>query len=297
MALGLLHAAEQAYRKKDFSHDFVRDKGNIVEIRYVGLEASDADSLFSLRLVSDAGIDVRLDYRRPAGGGGPFPALILLGGLRTGKETIAYAGETPGLALLALDYPYEGKKTRLAAGEFLQALPEIRRALFGTYSALQLSVDYLLARPEIDPSRIVFVGGSLGALFGPGFAAADERVAGFALLFGGGDLKALIRANLDLPGIVKYPVGRMGSLLASPFEPLKYIDRIAPRPLFLLNGRHDPRIPPNCSERLYEGAGNPKTMHWVDAAHLDIRSREFHREVRGLLADWLAEHRFVSRVE
>ena len=48
-------------------------------------------------------------------------------------------------------------------------------------------------------SRQVAVGGgSLGALFSPALAAADERITAVAVFFGAGDLHSLIEANLEL---------------------------------------------------------------------------------------------------
>ena len=47
------------------------------------------------------------------------------------------------------------------------------------------------------------------------------------------------------------------------------------------------RMPVASSRRLHAAAGEPKTIRWIDAGHVDIRSREFHGKVRDELVAWL----------
>ena len=286
----IVYAALEIYRDQDQLSYFVDLKGEIASLRETVLEESPTHSLLQIDLRDDRGLEVVGYLKLPISDEGLFPALVALGGVRTGKNVLDYVEDTRGIAVLALDYPYDGKKSGLSVREFISKIPDIRQALFNTVPATMLAVDYLLQRDDIDPNRIVLVGGSVGALIAPAAGAADQRVDGVALLFGAGDLEAVFRANIPAPA----PLAALGAWVAavavSPLEPLKYVGRISPRPLFMLNGTGDDRMPVRSSELLHEKAGEPKTVRWIDAGHVHIRSTEFHQRVTDELMAWLFEH-------
>jgi len=281
------------YRQRDYTTHFQLHKGKLVSFETAPLRRQAGSEDFTVRMSNDLGLEVEGFLRVPASGGGPFPALLLLGGLATGKHVLDYVGEVENTILLALDYPYEGKKSGMSTGEFLSKLPEMRRSVMNTVPAVLLAVDYLCSRKDVDTDRITLIGGSIGALFAPAAAASDERITAAAVLFGAGDLSSLIAANIDMPTPLPGIAAWAGGTLVSPLEPLKYIGRIAPRPLFLLNGTDDPRMPERCSRLLHERAGEPKTIRWIPAGHIHLRSNEFQSKVRVLLEEWLFENRLI----
>jgi uncharacterized protein len=76
---------------------------------------------------------------------------------------------------------------------------------------------------------------------------------------------------------------RLGYPVAA-FDPVEVIDRIAPRPLFLIHGEEDEIIPLSEAYALYERAGEPKEL-WVLPGLLHCRALEsayepFSRRVR-----------------
>ena len=61
--------------------------------------------------------------------------------------------------------------------------------------------------------------------------------------------------------------------------------RVSPRPLFLAHGGADSRLPPRCSEQIYEWAREPKELViYPDAEH---GLSECQDELRAALRDWL----------
>jgi hypothetical protein len=64
--------------------------------------------------------------------------------------------------------------------------------------------------------------------------------------------------------------------------------------VFLLNGTGDPRMPEKNSRLLQEAAGEPKTVRWIDAGHVNIRDERFHRLVARELVEWLVSHDLIS---
>ncbi|MBN1164499.1 MAG: hypothetical protein JXB45_07965 [Candidatus Krumholzibacteriota bacterium] len=293
LILAALYGTGEWFRRRDYREKFARARGKLSAVEEK-VDARRGGFIFqTVELASDSGIKVSARLKAPGGGGGSFPALVILGGLRTGSRTIEYLEGSDGLVLLALDYPYGGKKERLGFLEFLGALPRIHRAVLETVPAVMLGVDYLLTRDDVASDRILLAGGSLGALFAPAALAADERLAGGAILFGAGDIERLVRHNLRTPFWLAVPAGWACGVLTSPIEPLKYAADISPRPLFILNGRGDPRIPARCAQLLQEAAGEPKTVKWIDAGHLGVQADEFHELVGDELIGWLSGQGFI----
>ncbi|NIM21443.1 MAG: hypothetical protein GTO51_06505 [Candidatus Latescibacteria bacterium] len=251
-------------------------------------------TIFRIQLENDKGLEVNGLIKIPEPASGPYPALVLLGGLRTGERVIDYIENSGDVVLMALDYPYEGERENLSTLAFLLKIPAIRRAIFNTVPCALLAIDYLAQRADIDRERIIIVGGSVGALFVPAIASVEPRIAAAALLFGAGDLQSLLYANIEMAPPIAGIACWGGSVLASPVEPLKYIDKISPRPLFMLNGIDDPRIPEQCSLLLHEKAKHPKTIRWISSGHLHVRTEAFQREVRRELEIWLVQNHFVS---
>ena len=59
-------------------------------------------------------------------GSGPYPALVILGGLRTGRRAVELAGGRQPVAVAALDYAGGGRGRLQGPGTLLQ-LPQLRR--------------------------------------------------------------------------------------------------------------------------------------------------------------------------
>jgi hypothetical protein len=287
-----IYTATEIYRDHDYLDYFVDIKGTLVDRSETVVETTPGYRVVQVDLRDDNGLEV-VGYLKVPSSGGPFPSILALGGVRTGKDVVNYLEETPDVIVLALDYPYKGKKSKFGAFEFVYKVPEIRRALLNTVPAAMLGVDYLLGREDVDPDRVVFVGGSVGAMYGPVVGAADERLAGVALLFGAGDLRRVFRANIDAPAPLAAAGAWVVSLLVSPLEPLKYVGRVSPRPLFVLSGSGDARMPAEASRLLHEAAAEPKTIRWIDTGHVHVRDTEFHEKVRGELVEWLVANGLV----
>ena len=74
-------------------------------------------------------------------------------------------------------------------------------------------------------------------------------------------------------------------------EPLRWVDRIAPRALFLIHGEEDPYVSVEDVRRLYERAGEPKEL-WIarGAGHRrvdQVYPEEYRQRVLGFFARYL----------
>jgi pimeloyl-ACP methyl ester carboxylesterase len=293
----LVYIAGERYKQRDFLPDFAARTSPLAEVTETLVEEHDEHRILRLKLVNERGIWVEAHLKIPAVGGPRHPVLITMGGAGTGRKPIDLLKNTGDWFILALDYPYHGDTGNMSDWEFLQIVPEARRALMETVPGSRMALDYLWRREDVDRDRVVLAGGSLGALFAPALAATEPRVSAVAIVFGAGDLQSVIRANLDLPWPARPVVAWVGSVIVSPLEPLKYVHRIAPRPVFMLSGTEDDQMPLRASRLLHERAGEPKTIQWLPVGHVNIRDPEFHGRVLQTCMDWLAEIGFMTEGE
>ncbi|MDX2029237.1 MAG: acetylxylan esterase [Blastocatellia bacterium] len=157
--------------------------------------------------------------------------------------------------------------------------------LFDEYRA----VDYLVSRPEVDPSRIGAFGLSMGATKAWWLAALDPRIKLTVDLCCMTDFAALEAANnLKGHGIYYY----VPSLLKH-FQTHEINELIVPRPHLSVNGRKDSLTPPAGVERvrdhlkpLYARFGKEEDVRidLFDCGHEELP------EMRALISDWLDKH-------
>jgi dienelactone hydrolase len=136
---------------------------------------------------------------------------------------------------------------------------------------LQRAVDLLLARDDVDPARIAFVGGSFGAAVGSMYAAVDPRPAGYVLFVpDGGPLAHFTardgRREPQLAGLSDAEWERWAAAMR-PVEGIRYAGRIREGSVLFQNGRRDPLIPVWKAEQLHRAAGPSHTVRWYDGEH------------------------------
>jgi fermentation-respiration switch protein FrsA (DUF1100 family) len=208
------------------------------------------------------------------------PAIIVLGGKATGRYAVDYALDIRNVVLVAPDYPYEVRDA-YTIPQFLRDVPAIRTAIVDMVPSVMLIMDYLRRRADVDTSRIVLLGYSFGAPFVPVIMAHDRRPAVAAMVYGGGDLTSLIGHN-----VARYEgeaigsgVGWLSGLLLRALEPMRFVEKIAPTPLVMINGTEDEQVPRANTVMLYEAAREPKTLIWIESAHVHPRNIELTRRI------------------
>ena len=154
-------------------------------------------------------------------GGGPFPTAILLHGIESTKDEVRSLANLlagAGFAVLAIDLPKHGDD-----GPGASAFLDIPHPLAGRDNWRQAAVDiqtarYLLERwqadgldlapapggdgvADLDASRVVLMGHSLGAMTGSMAMAVGPQPEAGVLTVGGGGLMYFIRSFLDRSGL------------------------------------------------------------------------------------------------
>ena len=269
-ALGLVGAWALSF---DAPEEFWSQKGELADVETAAVGADSLYDAFQITLVSNADYRVR-GYLRVPSQGGRWPAVIVIGGTNTGRMAAELFTPVEPYVILGLDYPWDGP-TSLSWWQFLVRIFAVQRAMLLTPSAVMLGADYLATRDDVDISGLVYAGASFGAQLITVAGALDERAGQVLIIYGGGDYAALLRANLNLkPLWLRSAVARIGAWLVRAIEPLDYVGQIAPRRTIIINGLRDDRIPVSLVERLYEAAGQPKQLIWLDEGHISSRYPE-----------------------
>lgn len=228
--------------------------------------------LTTARVVAKSGLAVELTVRRPLADSGRLPLAVILGGHYGSRQAMRFLGETPGVMVATLSYPFTGDP-RPDALTFLRDIPKIRQAFLDTPPAVMLALDYLTSLPDVDPARVEAVGVSLGAPFMCIAGALDQRFARVWVLHGSGGsyvpLEANMKRNIPFKPVRMLAAGIANVIIAGPkLDPVRWVPQIAPRPFVMVNASDDERLPRSAVEALYASAREPKELVWMSGGHV-----------------------------
>jgi fermentation-respiration switch protein FrsA (DUF1100 family) len=142
-------------------------------------------------------------------------------------------------------------------------------SLAGLQLDVEAALTTLLARPAIDPDRIIVFGQSLGASLAiTALAASPRRLQVRALVIEGAftSYRELAREKLAgfwLTWLLQVP---LGLTIDDRYRPIDAIAGLAPLPLLIVHGEADRVVPPDHALALYEAARPPKTLWLVPGA-------------------------------
>lgn len=182
---------------------------------------------------------------------GQQPAALLLHGLSSRgdvmADTVGRALLRRGVASLSPDLPLHGTRGDPLELQARRNPLDLARLWRQALREAGAGVDFLRG----EAGQVGVVGYSLGAFLAVVLAPSRPEIEAVALAAGG-----------DLPGGT--PLTAVARTVA---DPLWAARRLGPRPLLMLNGRHDPVIRPEQAERLYAAASGPKELRWWDGGH------------------------------
>ena len=146
------------------------------------------------------------------------------------------------------------------------------------------ALEFLSARPDVDPRRIGAYGFSVAAAPVALVAAADPRLRAVALAASWPSMRAALANDFPAPhrsATLAAWIFRWASIDVDGVQPLVAVARIVPRPLLLFTGTLDPDTPPAVMEGL--AAGAPGSTLWIvpgathgDYARVDPIALERH---------------------
>ena len=153
---------------------------------------------------------------------------------------------------------------------------------------MRRGADLLLARPEIDPRRLAYVGHSYNAAVGAILAGVDRRFKAFVLMAGAlsnrVDLKsAEYRRFRERVGPAKFDAFTAEHAWA---DPGPYVARAAPATVFLQYATKEDFLTPARAKEYAANVGEPKRFKLYDAPH--ALNAEARRDRLAFLAGVLA---------
>jgi dienelactone hydrolase len=201
-------------------------------------------------------------------GRGPFAGVILMHGSACNREVFyelgsVYAGF--GSVVMLMEAPFcrldienphdfvtwEAERDRK---QHIQLIVDLRR-----------TVDVLLARQDVAPDRLAYVGISYGGAMGGLLAGVEDRLQAYVLMVGdGGPVE-----HFSEPDAQGYPDHWQQPWVEAlwPVEPLHFVGRASHAPLLFQNGLQDPLVSLSDAARYHEAASEPKRVLWYEAGH------------------------------
>jgi cephalosporin-C deacetylase-like acetyl esterase len=208
-------------------------------------------------------------------GSGPFAAILYQHGSETDRNDFldeAVAMAHGGAIGLVVDAPFARRGADRK--NFLQyySLPERERDMTAeAIMDLRRGIDLLVARPDVDPTRIGFVGHSWGASLGVVLAAVDPRPTALVLLSGRPSWTGFL-AGTRIASITRTR-NRIGEEAwheyidaMAPFDAMAEIANVDATRLYLQYGTRDDVVPPDVAQELVDAAVGART-DWYNSGH------------------------------
>ena len=133
----------------------------------------------------------------------------------------------------------------------------------GVYEDSVAAVEYIKTRTDIDQSKIILFGQSLGGA-NVIAVAGNNRFKGIVGVVSESAFSSYKSIAADHVGMLK-PLAPI--LIGNKFSPKKVIGNISPIPLLIIHGTHDQVVPYKHAEKLFKKAQEPKQLWTIKNGH------------------------------
>jgi dienelactone hydrolase len=149
-------------------------------------------------------------------------------------------------------------------------------------------LDLLLARPDIDPKRVAYVGHSFDAHVGGILSGVEKRIQSFVLMAGSFAAEEYVMdpENQDMVAMRKQIGDEKIKAYLTKYswnDPIHYVGHSGPAFVFLQFGNNDKPIPEKLARHYYHLFGSPKKIAFYDAGH------SLNSAARNDRVQWLVE--------
>ncbi|PYI91928.1 MAG: hypothetical protein DME97_12100 [Verrucomicrobia bacterium] len=294
--------AKSPLRFEDLVREFDYDRNALLNIREERKKERDGATVIDLSYDSPRGGRVPATLVLPPGKG-PF-AGILFGHwmmprspVRNRKEFLeeALLLARSGAVSLLTDAP-------MVRPGFLPEKDELKAEIQNAEASRQQVIDFrrgvdlLIARGDVDPARLAFVGHSYNAHTGGILSGVEKRISSFVLMAGVFADEEYI-FDSKTPAIMEFRK-RIGEEALHDFfrehafdDPVYFIGHSAPAAVLLQFGREDTPIPEALARGYFERFEEPKKMEFYKAGHA------LNAEARKERIQWLAQKLKLSPVD
>jgi dienelactone hydrolase len=163
-----------------------------------------------------------------------------------------------GTVSLLIDTPwsrFEYFRERTREGDYARSVQQVKD--------LRRALDVLFAEPNVDRSRVAYVGHDFGAMYGALAAAVDPRIRFFVFMAGTQSFSDwFLYGKPKLEGEAKQKV--VDEL--APLDPIRYLPRLK-TPILLQFADNDEHVSKERAAALSAAAPKPKTVRTYDSDH------------------------------
>jgi cephalosporin-C deacetylase-like acetyl esterase len=181
-----------------------------------------------------------------------------------------------GAVSISIDAPWARPAPWTQASEGSVDRPELLTRMYAqTVIDVRRAVDLLVARGDVDPGRIAYVGHSFGATWGGVLAGVDKRFKTFILMGGLPTLADL--SPQGLPSMDAYSETLKRYLTAEqlkryidalePMSGVLFIGHAAPASILMQFARFDSWISKRAADAYFDAASDPKEIRWYPTSH------------------------------
>jgi dienelactone hydrolase len=260
---------------KSLSRRFDYDANQPLDIQDKIVEQTPDAVIHDITYASPKGGRVPAYLITPQNSQGRFAA-VLFGhyGLGTRSEFIPEAKfyAKAGVVSLIPDYPWDRPEPwRRSVDHFDK--PELDRETYiQTVIDLRRGMDLLLARGDVDPKRIAYIGHSYGAQWGSILSAIDQRMKTSVLMAGVAETADVLLLNQD-PGLVELrknqPPGQLEKyiLVNQELDAIHFVGHAAPVALLLQFANYEHYFDKTSMQHYIDAASEPKKVMWYDTGH------------------------------
>jgi dienelactone hydrolase len=290
----------EAHPAADFQsvvHLFDYDAKQALDIHDKIIEEFSDGTLHDITYTSPKGGPVAAYLVVPKGKG-PFAA-VLFGhwGNGTRAEFIPEAKiyARAGAVSLIPDYPWERPQPWHKALDHFDK-PELDREIeIQAVVDLRRGIDLLLARPDVDPKRLAYIGHSYGAQWGSILSAVDKRMKTSVLMAGVAEIADIFLRGAA-PWLVEFrksqPAGQLEKYaqVTGDIDAIHFVGHAAPIPLLLQFANYEQYFDNTSMQHYIVAASEPKKVFHYDTGH-DLN------DPQALLDryDWLANYIDLQR--
>ncbi len=221
-----------------------------------------------------------------------LPCILIVGGLKTGRESLQFIPDHGGYALVAYEYPSTLQNLRKI--NILWNLYAVRKAALDVPPQLLSMIHYLQKQSWINQEPISMMGYSFGSVFIPiTYVIAREHgihLGPGVMAYGGAGIYCLFKANLPVPQFLKPPIAMMAAATFKPIDPIIYAPRMK-GDFLIINGIYDTQIPLECAHRLQELVPEPKKVINLETEHMHPDNMELTLRLIKISRTWIEEKR------